>query len=198
MSPAANLGANLRALREARGFSQAQISRIAGVPRPTWTNLESGEANPTLAVLVCPCGNGALAQVAVLVKVAESLQVRLEELLSPPRAVARHYPAGTLPMRTKGTVSVRKLLPEHLAGLDIERMEFPAGAHMAGVPHTAGTREYLTCETGAIELAVAGTSYRLTPGDVVVFRGDQKHGYRNRAKGTSIAYAVVAFAPTGS
>ncbi len=183
MSPAANLGANLRALREARGFSQAQISRIAGVPRPTWTNLESGEANPTLAVLV---------------KVAESLQVRLEELLSPPRAVARHYPAGTLPMRTKGTVSVRKLLPEHLAGLDIERMEFPAGAHMAGVPHTAGTREYLTCETGAIELAVAGTSYRLTPGDVVVFRGDQKHGYRNRAKGTSIAYAVVAFAPTGS
>lgn len=179
----ANLGANLRQLREARAMSQAQISKIAGIPRPTWTNLESGEANPTLAVLV---------------KAANALQVRLEELLGPPKAVARHYPAASLPTRTKGLVAIRKLLPEHLPGLDIERMELPPGGHMAGIPHTPGTREYLTCETGVVELAVAGTIYRLAQGDVVVFRGDQKHGYRNRERRAAVAYAVVAFAPAGS
>ena len=50
---------------------------------------------------------------------------------------------------------------------------------MAGVPHTPGTREYLTCERGQIELSAGGESFALDPGDVVVFRGDQRHGYRN-------------------
>ena len=65
---------------------------------------------------------------------------------------------------------------------------------MTGVPHTPGTREYLTCERGAIELAAAGEVWRLEPGDVLVFRGDQKHGYRNPTGETSVAYSVVCFA----
>ena len=53
---------------------------------------------------------------------------------------------------------------------------------MAGVPHTPGTREYLTCERGTVELAVAGERYTLAEGDVVIFRGDQRHGYHNPGK----------------
>ena len=74
---------------------------------------------------------------------------------------------------------MRKLLPESLPGLDLERMVLPPGARMAGVPHTPGTREYLTCERGTVELAVAGERYALAEGDVVMFRGDQRHGYHN-------------------
>ena len=47
----ANLAANLKRLREARGLSQQRISRLSGIPRPTWASLESGDANPTLQVL---------------------------------------------------------------------------------------------------------------------------------------------------
>jgi transcriptional regulator with XRE-family HTH domain len=177
---AENLGNNIRQLRESRGLSQAQIAKSAGVPRPTWTNLESGGANPTLSVLV---------------KVANALQIRLEELIGPPRAIAKHYPAATLPVRTRNRVTVRKLLPESIAGLEIERMELPPGGRMTGIPHTTGTREYLTCERGEIELAVAGTKWQLAPGDVVVFRGDQKHGYHNPGRKIAIAYSVIAFAP---
>ncbi len=180
---AINLGRNIATLREARGQSQQQIARVAGIPRATWANLESGAANPTLAVLI---------------KVAHALQVRLEELIEPPRRTGRLYRAGALPSRTRGPVSVRKLLPETIAGLEIERMELPPRASMAGVPHTAGTREYLTCERGQIELSAGGESYALEPGDVVVFRGDQKHGYRNPGATTTIAYSVVAFAPVGA
>ena len=178
---AVHLGHNVQALREARGQTQQQIARLAGVPRATWANLESGAANPTLAVLV---------------RVAQALQVRLEELIEPPRRVGRLYKAATLPARARGAVAIRKLLPESIAGLEIERMELPAGASMAGVPHTAGTREYLTCERGQVELSAGGATFRLDPGDVVVFRGDQKHGYRNPAATAAVAYSVVAFAPT--
>jgi transcriptional regulator with XRE-family HTH domain len=179
---AANLGRNIQSLREARGQSQQVIARVAGIPRATWANLESGAANPTLAVLI---------------KVAQALQVRLEELIEPPRRLGRLYPAATLPTRTRGLVTVRKLLPETIAGLEIERMELPPHAAMGGVPHTAGTREYLTCERGEIELGAGGAVFLLRPGDVVVFRGDQKHGYRNPGAATAVAYSVVAFAPVG-
>lgn len=180
---ATNLGMNIRKLREARGFTQQQMARHSGVPRPTWANLESGTANPTLAVLV---------------KVAHALQVRVEELIGPPKAAAKLYSADSLPVRRRGNVVVRKLLPEPIPGLEIERMELPPGSQMSGVPHTPGTREYLTCEIGEVELTAAGTSWRLRPGELVVFRGDQKHGYRNAGRGRTVAYSVVAFAPVAS
>lgn len=177
---AANLAANVRQLREGRGLSQAQLARAAGLPRPTWTNIESGSANPTLAVLL---------------KVASALHVPLEELLAAPKGLGAFYPASSLTVRRRGKVTIRKLLPEVLRGLDIERLELPAGASMIGIPHTSGTREYLTCERGNIELAVRGRSFELEAGDVVVFAGDQRHGYRNIGRGLAIAHAVVTFAP---
>jgi transcriptional regulator with XRE-family HTH domain len=178
-----HLADNVRTVREARGLSQQQIAKLAGVPRATWTNLESGDANPTLAVLV---------------KVANALQVRLEELLAPPRQPGRHIKAAELPVRQRGQVTVRKLLPETIAGLDLERMALPPGARMVGVPHTTGTREYLTCERGEIELTVSGAQYRLAAGDVVVFRGDQRHAYHNPGRVDAVAFSVIAFAPVAA
>jgi len=182
MSEQDHLAENMRAIREARGLSQEQIAKIAGIPRATWTHLESGAANPTLAVLT---------------KVANALQIRLDELLATPRQSARMLRADELPTRTRGTVAIRKLLPEPLPGLDLERMALPAGARMAGVPHTPGTREYLTCERGVIELAVAGEKFTLSEGDVVIFRGDQRHAYHNPGGSLTIAYSAIAFAPVG-
>ncbi|MDB4956704.1 MAG: ydcN [Myxococcales bacterium] len=175
-----HLADNIRGIREARGLSQQQIAKAAGVPRATWTHLESGGSNPTLAVLV---------------KVANALQVRLDELLAPPRQPARLLRADELPTRQRGQVAIRKLLPEPLPGLDLERMVLPPSARMAGVPHTPGTREYLTCERGTVELAVAGQRYTLAEGDVVSFRGDQKHAYYNPGTSTAVAYSAIAFAP---
>ena len=179
-STAVHLAHNLRYLRESRGLTQAQVSKLAGIPRPTWANLESGEANPTLAVLV---------------RVAAALQVTIEELLSPPRASARRYTPDELPQRIRGGVEVRKLLPDALPGLDIERMALPPGARMVGTPHTPGTREYLTCESGQVELVVAGEQWTLSPGDVVVFRGDQRHSYVNDGDRPAVAYSAVLLSP---
>lgn len=181
-STASNLAANIRQLREARGMTQEQMSRLADIPRPTWANLESGQSNPTLSVLV---------------KVAGALSVPLEELIAPPRAVVKVYKSGSLPVTMRGRVRLRKLLPDTIGGLEIDRMELPPAAYMAGVPHTPGTREYLACESGRVELTVSGESWELREGDVVVFRGDQKHGYRNAGTEAAVAYSIVALAPAG-
>jgi XRE family transcriptional regulator, regulator of sulfur utilization len=180
--PPAFLANNIRALREARGATQQQMASLAGVPRPTWANLESGSANPTLAVLT---------------RAALALGVSVDELIGPPRSAARLYPANDLPTKRRGRVRVRQLLPDTLAGLDFERLELPPGASMTGVPHTPGTREYLTCEAGEIELTASGERWTLSRGDVLVFRGDQRHGYRNPGRGLAVGYSVIAFAAPG-
>mgnify|MGYP001796853239 CR=1 FL=1 len=86
--------------------------------------------------------------------------------------MAKHYPKSALVERLRNEVRVRSLLPDKIAGMEIDRMELPPLGHMIGVPHTPGTREYLTCELGEIVLTVAGESYTLSTGAVVVFRAD--------------------------
>jgi transcriptional regulator with XRE-family HTH domain len=179
---AADLARNVRMLREGRGLSQTHVARLAGVPRATWSNLESGAANPTLSVLT---------------RVAAALRVSVEELLAPPRARCRLFRAPELRQRTRGTVVVRDLLPDPLPGLQLERLLLPEGGRMTGTPHTPGTREYLTCERGVLSLTVEGHTFSLEAGDVLVFRGDQKHGYANTGTGEAVGYSVVVVDPRG-
>ena len=87
---------------------------------------------------------------------------------------------------------LRPLLPESIPGLDISRIELGPGGQFTGVPHTRGTREYLTCERGVIELLVSGESWHLEEGDSLAFRGDQRHSYRNPdGRKVCIAFSVV-------
>ncbi len=175
---ATNLAENAKRLREARRLSQEQIAKVAGLPRPTWSSLESGSSNPTLAVLQ---------------KAAAALQVSIEELIGPPRTACQLFRASETPTRKRGNALTRALIPESIPGLDISRMELPPGGRMNGTPHTPGTREYLTCESGRLELAASGEVWQLEPGDTLVFRGDQRHTYRNPGKRTAVGISVVAF-----
>src|SRR5580693_1339451 len=120
---AARFGSNVKHLRETRGATQAQMAKLAGVPRATWANLESGAANPTLAVID---------------RAATALQVTMEELAAEPRASAQRYPRGALPVKQRREVTIHKLLPDPIPGMEIDRFELPPGARMAGVPHTPG------------------------------------------------------------
>jgi transcriptional regulator with XRE-family HTH domain len=176
----ANLATNLRRLRQARGLSQQQAAHLAGLPRPTWATLESGSANPTIVVLL---------------RAAAALQVPVEEVIGAPRATGRLYRVAELRSRRRGLAQLRDLLPEKIPGVELDRLELPAGASLTGVPHTPGTREYLACEHGTLQLATEGEQFLLGPGDVVVFRGDQRHSYRNPARPPAVGYSVVVLMP---
>jgi len=175
MEAGARLAANLRALREERGVSQAVLARKARIPKATWSGLESGSANPTLAVLL---------------KAAGALEVPVEELLQVPRADLWVQRAADVSRRKTGPVEVREL-GTGLRGVHLERMALVVGGAMAGVPHARGSREVLCCERGRIELVTMGRRVELGPGDVVEFPGDRKHGYRNVGEEPAVAYSAV-------
>ena len=180
---AAHLARNLVSLRHARGLTQGTLAKAAAVPRSTIANLESGEGNPSLAVLV---------------KVASALGVPIDELLASPRAAVRRWKAADLSTRERGRgVTTRALVPEPVPDEMMDLMDFAPGAVMGGTPHLPGTREFFTCLSGTVNLIVAGERYALAEGDVLAFPGNLPHSYQNAdalrpARGVSVVVLAKA------
>lgn len=179
-----NLAQNLTAMRRQRQLSQAALAAAAEIPRSTVTHMESGAGNPSLTNLA---------------RVAAALQVSIEELLARPRdAVAMTLPQDLQTReRGAGKVRVTRLLPESIAGLAIDRLEFdPAGA-MRGTPHIRGTREYLYVLQGAVTVLVSGEIAEVEAGSVLAFPGDLPHSYRHGQGRKATAISVVMPVPAG-
>jgi len=180
---ARHLARNLVSLRHTRSLTQDGLARAAGVPRSTVANLESGEGNPSLVVLV---------------KVAGALGVPIDELLASPRAMVRRWSAADVPSRSKGSgVRIRALVPEPVPDEMMEVMDFEPAAAMGGTPHLPGTREFFTCLAGKVTLMVAGERYELAAGDVLAFPGNLPHSYQNAdalrpARGVSVVVLAKA------
>ena len=177
-----NLAANLKRLRETRDLTQAELALRSGVPRPTVAHLETGGANPTLSVLT---------------KVADTLQVPIERLITSPES-GRLHRAGTLPSRTRNRVLIRELLPERTAGLSFERLEFPTGTRLSCRAGPAGTCQYVTCESGELELSSGEDTWHVERGDVLALRAEQGHVLSNRGRRKAVAYSLLALAPLGT
>ena len=180
-----HLARNLVSLRHTRGLTQDSLARQAAVPRSTIANLESGEGNPSLSVLV---------------KVATALAVAIDELLASPRGMVRRWKADAIGLKTKGRgLTIRPLVPEPVPDSMMEVMDFAPGAVMGGTPHLPGTREFFTCLDGRVLILVARDRYELETGDVLAFPGNLPHSYQN-AHGVETArgVSVVILAKAGT
>jgi transcriptional regulator with XRE-family HTH domain len=175
---------NIAALRHSRQMSQLALAKLAEVPRSTVTYLESGQGNPSLQNLI---------------RIAGALQVSIEELLNRPRPQCKLIKREEVPVqkRANGMATIFKLLPDPIPATEIDRMEIQAGGRMGGIPHTQNTKEYLVCISGQMEIHVSGDKYRVSPGDVLAFSGDQPHSYHNVGKGKAECLSVVVLAPHG-
>lgn len=178
------LSRNMFNLRMARNLSQAELSLLAGLPRSTVTHIESGSGNPSLRNLI---------------KLANAFGVSIEELLARPRDEVQLVRSRELPTTTKsnGAVRVTQLLPDTISGMSIERVEMEKGGRLAGAPHLANSKEYITVVAGSLEISVAGQTHELQAGDVLAYPGDQPHHYAHAGRGNVTFLSVVAIAPIG-
>ncbi len=180
---ARHLGRNLANLRSARGWSQAQLGKLASLPRSTITQLESGDSNPSLKTLLA---------------MASALQVPLDELLAPPDSKYRHVLAADIPIiKKKQGVTLYGLLPDPISGMEMSRMEFGSHCRYTGIPHLPGTREYFTCLQGKVHVTVGAHTHIVAAGDVLAFAGSQPHAYFNGGTESAVGLSVVVFARQG-
>lgn len=173
----ASIAANLKRLRLARQISQQRLSELSGVPRPTLAHLESGAANPTLAVVL---------------KVSEALRVRLEELFEQPKPVIVHTRGDELPTRSVRGSRQRRLLAEANPALGFERIEIAPRARWTVKAGSPGNRHHLYCEAGQVTLAAEGESRELGAGEGAAIGSGVSYSAQNEGRALAVLFRVIA------
>ena len=176
------VGATLGALRQQQGLSLDELSRRAGVSKSMLSQIERGQANPT---------------VAVVWRLASALGVPLAELLGearPSEPLLATVPAHATPLMQSpdGKCELRILGPIDLAG----RFEWYAltvlpGGTLDSQPHEPGSREHLTVQSGALEVTAGAESARLRHGETARYAVDVPHRIHNPGKTPAQALLVV-------
>ncbi len=150
------LAANLKTLRESQQLSQKGLAEHSGVPRPTIAHLESGQANPTLSVVL---------------RVASSLGVSVDELVDPGEAPIRVLTSKTLPTTRSSRLRRVQVVPVG-SGRDgeVERIVFKLGGRLKLEPGAG--REVLACEKGDFDLISGALHVSLGAEQVAVLRAE--------------------------
>lgn len=157
----------LRAVREERGLSLSQLSRMCGLTRSFLSQVENNQASPS---------------VASLQKIVSALDMTLGDLFHPssePNPVVRreerrriHYPSLDL--------DDELLVPSMRGKLQVmySRIEPHGGSGDEPYVHDAD-EECVIILKGALEMNVDGIEYYLREGDTVTFSSRLAHSWRN-------------------
>ena len=118
----------------------------------------------------------------------------------PPKSLTADSAAGVIArfLKRRGVRRVFGLCGGHIMPIwmriDAEGIALIDVRDERAAVYMAQAHAELTGEVG-VALVTAGETFSLSPGDVVTFRGDQRHSYENLDARRSVAYSVVVLAP---
>ncbi len=176
------VGEALGALRAKRQLTLDELSRRAGVSKSMLSQIERGQANPT---------------VAVVWRLAQALGVELPELLSGARSaepVIEAVPAHATPALTSpdGMARLRILGPIDLAGqFEWYELIIQNGGVLASGAHEPGSREHLSVLSGAMAVRAGEHEQAAQQGETLRYAADQTHSIRNLGADLAVALLVV-------
>src|SRR4051794_22501380 len=166
-SPGA-IGGRVRRLREAMGLSLRDLAGRSEVSAPMLSQVERGEASPTLAVA---------AKIAHGLGLSLSQLVRLDE--APPISIVR---AGDGRSGEAAGHRVCVVTPDQPGDrVVVSEHELAAGAAVRRDPplHAPGSQEVVLVREGAVRLVLEGVPHALAAGDVATFESDLEHRIDN-------------------
>lgn len=172
---------NQRRLRSERGLSLEALARISDVSKTRLSQIERGEANPSMATLW---------------QIANALGVVFSELVTPhePESHLRRREDAPPVTTDDGRCRTYMLFPfESTYGFEYYASEFDPDGTVAAEPHPAGTQETITMMRGELQISTSAETVTLRPGDVFRFLADQEHVYTNMGPEQAEFLMIVAY-----
>lgn len=163
---------NIRRIRESKKLTLDAAAALTGVSRSMLSQIERGDANPTITVLW---------------KIANGFKVSFTSLTEPVPEETAVTPAEDVKPLTEedGLYLNYPVFPfDEKRLFEMYRIVIRPEGSLEAEPHMSGTEEYITVYQGEAEITVDGSAYRLKTGDSIRFRSDVHHGYRNVGKET--------------
>lgn len=179
------VGEALAQLRAKRQLTLDELSRRAGVSKSMLSQIERGQANPT---------------VAIVWRLSQALGVELAELLDGARPVqsgiewvqAHATPQLNSPDQL---ARLRILGPIDLAGqFEWYELIVQPGGVLASLAHEPGSREHVSVLSGELQIEAGTHRQTLQLGETARYAADQPHAIRNNSQELAVALLVVLHA----
>jgi len=166
-----NIAINLKRIRKAKGMSLDVVAEQTGVSKSMLSNIEKGDANPSIGVLG---------------KIISGLRIELQDLTQPPQKDSYLVDMGKIsPIKyAEGMYQVWNCFPiadnrvVEIYRIDIE----PGGVYESG-SHGERTKEYIAMLEGTLSLRLEDGIHVVEKEQLFRFESDQSHIYFN--EGTS-------------
>jgi transcriptional regulator with XRE-family HTH domain len=174
----------VRELRKKKGWTLEELSAACGVSRSMLSEIERGNANPTLAV-AC--------------RIAQAFDLALGELVespaAPPRVEVIRAHDRTYHYRSDRACRIRTLSPLHLEkSVEYYELVLRPGASLKSAPHFSGARELLTVQLGSVRVSSNSETAELNRGDSAHYPADVPHSIENAGRDEALCFLVVTYA----
>ena len=170
----------IRQLRKRRNWTLQQLATTSGVSRSMLSQVERGSANPTLSVAF---------------RIAQAFGISLADLVEGAADEQRmdviRKTEQQFVFRDDDHCRIRTLSPLNLEK-DVEFYEVtlhPQG-RLESAAHFQGTREFLTVQSGSIEVESGDDKVVLGKGDSVQYAADVDHAIHNVGKRDAVIFLV--------
>ncbi|HSI34586.1 MAG: helix-turn-helix domain-containing protein [Phycisphaerae bacterium] len=175
----------VRDLRKRKNWTLEDLSAACGVSKSMLSQVERGEANPTLAVAF---------------RIARAFGLSIGELVESPdggpsRVEVIRGADPAFVYRADRQCRIRTLSPLHLEkSVEFYEVVLKPGGTLASAPHFKGARELATVQSGAIRITSGDESSDLAAGDSAHYPADVAHAIRNAGDAEAVVYLVVTYA----
>ena len=169
------------ALRKKNKLTLDQLAAASGVSRSMLSQIERGQANPTLTVTF---------------RIAQAFGMSIGEL------VDHAWQSSTIEIvhgkdknnffRRDKECQIRTLSPLHMEkNIEFYELRIAPGASLASAPHYEGTKELLTITSGRGKVTSGENCTELDQGDSAHYRADLPHTIENCGDQELVCYLVV-------
>lgn len=170
-------------LRQQHSYTLDQLATASGVSRSMLSQIERGNANPTLAVTR---------------RIAQAFGLSIGELVDDPSAASPidivHGDDQANLFRADDECQIRTLSPLHMEkSVEFYEILLYPGAQLASAAHFDGTRELFTVAGGTARIVSGDTDIGLNSGDSAHYRADTVHSIENTGEGELRGYLVVMY-----
>ncbi len=173
----------VKSLRRSHQFTLEELSTVTKVSRSMLSQIERGQANPTLAV-TC--------------RIAEAFNVSIGDLVDEPWITSFiqviHSDDPALIYRQDDQCRIRTLSPLNIEkSVEFYEIRIAVGGTLESLPHFEGTKELLTLSQGEVLIISAKDEKKLKTFDTAHYRADVAHSIHNIGKSEAIGYMVVTY-----
>lgn len=170
-------------LRKKNKLTLDQLAAQSGVSRSMLSQIERGQANPTLAVTF---------------RIAQAFGISIGELVEQAGNSANidivHANDPNNFFRTDKECKIRTLSPLHIEkNVEFYELKIAPSASLKSAAHFEGARELLTVTKGNAKVYSGTTQCSLGVGDSAHYRADLEHSIENIGQNELVCFLVVSY-----